>query len=93
MIKISTKSEIRNPKQIQNLNDQKSKQKLVSLRNNPGGFLFWSFGFWSFEFVSNFDIRISDFLKSTVLAARGAYYKCPCLSVFVRGKNNSRRMV
>ncbi|MFH0729464.1 MAG: hypothetical protein V2B19_24390, partial [Pseudomonadota bacterium] len=28
---------------------------------------FWSFAFWCFEFVSDFDIRISDFsaIKST----------------------------
>jgi len=50
--------EIRNPKQYQNPNVQNSKQtKAVQ----PCVFMFWSLIFLSFEFVSNFDIRISDF--------------------------------
>jgi hypothetical protein len=48
----SSKSEARNPKQIQNSNAQNNSVEA----GNP----FWSFEFWSFEFVSSFGFRISD---------------------------------
>jgi len=54
MLKIrSTKSETRNKLEIQNPNDQNGCRR----RCTSG---VWHFDFWSFEFVSDFDIRISD---------------------------------
>jgi len=50
--------EIRNAKQYRNPNVQNSKQTKGVL---PCVFMFWSLIFLSFEFVSNFDIRISGF--------------------------------
>jgi hypothetical protein len=54
-----SKHEARNPKQIQNSNVQNPKQKQHGTILSAF-FSFWSFEFRSFEFVSNFDIRISD---------------------------------
>ncbi|MFH0724799.1 MAG: hypothetical protein V2B19_00340, partial [Pseudomonadota bacterium] len=47
--------EIRN--NVQNPNDQNTKQHIHAHKRNK----FWSFAFGCFEFVSDFDIRISDF--------------------------------
>jgi len=52
----STKSEIRNNIKIQMFKIQNENSRAHWHRF----FLFWSLIFWSFEFVSNFDIRISD---------------------------------
>jgi hypothetical protein len=49
----STKSEIRNNIKIQIF-------KIQNQYPSRRFFLFWALIFWSFEFVSNFDIRISD---------------------------------
>jgi len=46
------KPEIRNPKQIPMTKIQNSKQFFNSV---------WDIGIWNFGFVSDFDIRISDF--------------------------------
>jgi len=64
------KSEIRSTKSETNPNDQKSKFKTRAARGKNSTrsniarkerVLFWSFCRSNFEFVSNFDIRISDF--------------------------------
>jgi hypothetical protein len=49
---LNSKHEIRNSKQIQMTKIQNSKQKRL---------LFWKFGHSNLGFVSDFDIRISDF--------------------------------
>ncbi len=52
---VNPKFEARSTKQIQNPNFQMSKTQILKLT-----YLFWSFGFSEFEFVSDFDIRISN---------------------------------
>jgi len=54
MLGENSKHEIRNSKQIQNSNDRMT--KTTSLCR-----MFRTFGFSSFDLVSDFDIRISDF--------------------------------
>jgi hypothetical protein len=51
----NSKIKIRNPKQYQKSNFQNSKQNNLSM-------LVMFFLFWSFEFVSNFVLRISGLL-------------------------------
>ncbi|PYL60302.1 MAG: hypothetical protein DMF24_10570 [Verrucomicrobia bacterium] len=65
--RIDRKSECRNPKfermsEIQNLNNQ----------NAPGAIVFREFGFLSFEFVSDFEIRISDFFAISLSHSQSA---------------------
>jgi hypothetical protein len=69
IVALNSKHEARNPKQIQNSNVQNSKQKQHGTMLSVF-FSFWSFEFRSFEFVSNFDIRISDL--------RNLKRPCPC---------------
>src|SRR5437667_5714388 len=64
---IDRKSECRNPKfermsEIQNLNNQ----------NASGAIVFREFGFLSFEFVSDFEIRISDFFAISLSHSQSA---------------------
>jgi len=54
---LSTKSEIRN--KFECFKVQNSKRFCLSVHFLS---LFGTFGFWSFEIVSDFDIRISDFI-------------------------------
>jgi len=56
MLKIrSTNSEPRNKSEIQNPNDQNRCRRRCGIE-------VWNFDFWSFEFVSDFDIRISNLI-------------------------------
>ena len=75
---LNPKSEYRNSKQIPNQNDPMSKTvgerhpRLVVVSGDETGrrFLFWSFEFKSFGFVSNFDIRISSFPPFNAISPR-----------------------
>ncbi|HSV98967.1 MAG TPA: hypothetical protein VLI39_02260 [Sedimentisphaerales bacterium] len=58
MTEANSKSEIRNPKQIQ-MTEIQMTETLSPLRNSV-----LNFGFWSFVLVSDFELRISDFLRS-----------------------------
>jgi hypothetical protein len=59
---INPKPEIRNPKQFRNTNFQMYKTSLKSFKKRTDALeaLVLNFEFWSFEFVSDFDIRISN---------------------------------
>jgi hypothetical protein len=56
MTETNPKSEIRNPKQIQ-MTEARMTETRSPLRNSV-----LDFGFWSFVLVSDFVLRISDFL-------------------------------
>ena len=64
----SQKFEIRSTNVETNSNDQNSKLETTSVRNyglqvrwsHTRAISFWSFCHWNFEFVSDFEIRISD---------------------------------
>jgi hypothetical protein len=58
--KKNPKSEIRNPKPETNPKYKGSKFQTKTIYCRGRCFLFWLFGFWSFEFVSNFVLRASD---------------------------------
>jgi hypothetical protein len=58
--KMKRKFEALNPKSETNPKAKCSKFKIKTAVYVGIYFLFWSFVFWAFEFVSNFDIRISD---------------------------------
>jgi hypothetical protein len=60
--KMKKKYEARNSKFETNPKFECSKFKTKAAVYIVIYYLFWSFGFRSFEFVSDFDIRISDFI-------------------------------
>ena len=55
---VNSKFEYRNPKQIRNSNALMTKTDVIL---KAGGFSFGSFVFRSLKFVSNFELRVSDF--------------------------------
>jgi hypothetical protein len=65
MLTENSKSEERSTKQIRNSNSPMFETK----SNKSMAWKFWSLGFGKFEFVSDFDIRISDLFLYCDLSA------------------------